>query len=199
VLPVRLGSEQKTTPEEKSHQPIRAIPSVRARAKALGLDLDTLSGSGPEGRILRDDVERAASQQNDVSSGDTLIGAPVERIPFRGVRRSGVRRVSESSEKVAAVTFVDDADITKLEQVRINKKDLAEEKGFSLTYLPFVIKSLVSGLKTYPFLNATLDEAKEGIILKKYCNIGIAVDAPAGLMVFVIQKGKGTIQTPCPF
>jgi pyruvate dehydrogenase E2 component (dihydrolipoamide acetyltransferase) len=96
--------------------------------------------------------------------------------------------VSESSQKVAAVTFIDDADVTALERVRLNKKKLAEEKGFKLTYLPFIVRAVVSGLKQYPYLNATLDEEKEEILLKKYYNIGIAVDTPEGLMVFVIKR-----------
>ncbi len=190
VLPIH-STIKKTAPavtdKEASHARIRAIPSVRARAKALGLDLLSLVGSGPEGRILREDVEQAATRKADAGPSEIRTHGPVERIPFRGVRRSGAKRVSESSAKVAAVTFVDDADITKLEKVRLNKKDLAEEKGFNLTYLPFIIKSLVAGLKAFPFLNATLDEAKEEIILKKYYNLGIAVDTPNGLMVFVIK------------
>jgi len=182
ILPVH----KKTSPK-KGAQDIRAIPSVRMRAKALGVDLNTIRGSGPEGRITREDVEKAVDQETPVSPEVSTSLGPVERVPFRGVRRRGARRVLESTQKVAAVTFVDDADITDLEKVRSNKKDLAEEKGFNLTYLPFIIKSVVAGLKTFPFLNATLDEKREEIVLKKYYNIGIAVDTPEGLMVFVIK------------
>ncbi len=182
VLPIHQKASQ-----ERSEGEVRAIPSVRMRAKALGIDLHTLVGSGPDGRITREDVEKATRQLNPVDSTTTSVLGPVERIPFRGVRRSAAKRVSESTQKVAAVTFVDDADITKLEQVRLNKKGLAEDRGFNLTYLPFIIKSVVAGLKAYPFLNATLDEAKEEIVLKKYYNIGIAIDTPEGLMVFVLK------------
>ena len=168
---------------------IRAIPSVRARAKELGVDLSQVQGSGPGGRVTREDIEAAARKERPPlpAAGVPHLG-PVERVSFHGVRRSAARRVSESSQKVAAVTFIDDADITELEGVRSKKKALAEEKGFKLTYLPFIIKAVVAGLKAYPYLNATLDEAKEEIALKKYYNVGIAVDTPEGLMVFVVKN-----------
>ncbi len=191
VLPANLKA-----PEKPDTRKIRAIPSVRILAKKLGVDLAELQGSGPDGRIMRDDVEEAAQALTRKAPQDTLptpiedrtpLG-PVERIPFRGVRRSAARRVTQSSKTVSPVTFVDDADITKLERVRLAKKDLTEEKGFKLTYLPFIIKSVVAGLKAYPFLNASLDETEKEVILKKYYNIGIAVDTPEGLMVFVIKN-----------
>lgn len=165
---------------------VRAIPSVRARAKELGVELTEVRGTGPGGRITREDVERMAPKAASPAAWD--VAGATERVPFRGVRRSAARRVSESSQKVAAVTFIDDADITALERVRLNKKKMAEEKGFKLTYLPFIIKAVVSGLKQYPYLNATLNEEKEEIVLKKYYNIGIAVDTPEGLMVFNVKK-----------
>lgn len=165
---------------------IRAIPSVRARAKELGVDLTEVRGTGAGGRITREDVEQMAPRVASHAAPDQA--EKVERIPFRGVRRSAAKRVAESSQKVAAVTFIDDADITFLERVRQNKKNVAEEKGFKLTYLPFIIKAVVSGLKRYPYLNATLDEEKEEILLKKFYNIGIAVDTPEGLMVFNVKK-----------
>jgi len=191
VLPAGLQA-----PVKQEKQKIRAIPSVRMLAKKLGVDLGDLQGSGPDGRIMRDDVEQAAQSPAGKTSqapgekkteDQTALGR-VERIPFRGVRRSAARRVTQSSKTVAPVTFVDDADITKLERVRLAKKDMTEEKGFKLTYLPFIIKSVVAGLKAYPFLNASLDEAEKEITLKKYYNIGIAVDTPEGLMVFVIKN-----------
>lgn len=191
VLPANLKA-----PIKKEQHPIRAIPSVRMLAKTLGVDLEGLVGSGPDGRILREDVEQAAKPTAEEgietlvpdSRGEVTLLGPVERIAFRGVRRSAAKAVIQSSQTVAPVTFVDDADITQLERVRLAKKDLTEEKGYKLTYLPFIIKSVVAGLKAYPFLNATLDEVQNEVILRKYYNIGIAVDTPEGLMVFVIKN-----------
>lgn len=168
---------------------VRAIPSVRARAKELGIDLAVIEGTGPGGRITREDLDRFSKKKGAPAGAvDGGIGGAVERVPFRGVRRSAAKRVSESSQKVAAVTFIDDADITQLEQVRTNKKRLAEEKGFKLTYLPFIVKAVIAGLKEYPYLNAVLDEEREEIILKKYYHVGIAIDTPEGLMVFNLKN-----------
>ncbi len=191
ALPANLKA-----PSKKEKKKVRAIPSVRQLAKKRGINLSEIEGSGADGRITRQDLEGVkepkiqTSAQRSAPMGAANISAldPVERIPFRGVRRSAARRVTQSSKTVAPVTFVDDADISKLEQVRVAKKDLTEEKGFKLTYLPFIIKSVVAGLKAYPFLNAMLDEEKKEVILKKYYNIGIAVDTPEGLMVFVIKN-----------
>lgn len=188
----RLGQEEEEFQGDALRMKVRAIPSVRARAKELGVDLLKVRGTGPHGRLTREDVERAAQPRKGAAPvqphAETGPLGPVERVAFRGVRRSAARRVSESSQKVAAVTFTDDADVTDLEKVRSKKKNLAEERGFKLTYLPFIIKAVVAGLKEYPYLNATLDEEKEEILLKKYYNIGIAVDTPEGLMVFVIKR-----------
>jgi len=167
------------SPDTPGTERIRAIPSVRRYAKERGLEIAKIRGTGRDGRITREDVQRAAT---------TSPLGPSERVPFRGVRRSAAKRVTASTQHVAAVTFVDDADITALEAVRANKKEMAEEKGFKLTPLPFIIKAVVAGLKEYPYLNAMLDEENEEILLRKYYNIGIAVDAPEGLMVFVIKK-----------
>jgi pyruvate dehydrogenase E2 component (dihydrolipoamide acetyltransferase) len=96
--------------------------------------------------------------------------------------------MAEASKRVAEVTIWEDADITQLEQVRAQERKLAEAKGVKLTYLPFLIKASIAALKAHPYLNASLDEQAGEIILKKYCNIGIAVDTVDGLIVFVIKE-----------
>ncbi|HET6370431.1 MAG TPA: dihydrolipoamide acetyltransferase family protein [Nitrospiria bacterium] len=178
----------------KGVTPLRAIPSVRALAKELGVDLSRVKGTGPEGRITRRDVERAAEKIVPKSAPvtkivpESLSYGPIERVPLRGLRRSSARHVAQSAARVAAVTFMNEADITDLEKVRFKEKKVAEAKGYKLTYLPFIMRGVIAGLKAYPYLNATLDEESEEIILKKYYNIGIAVDTADGLMVFVIKQ-----------
>jgi pyruvate dehydrogenase E2 component (dihydrolipoamide acetyltransferase) len=174
--------------------PIRAIPSVRALARELRVDLSRVKGTGPDGRITRRDVERAAEKIIPRGASvtkivpESLSYGPIERVPLRGVRRSSARHVSQSAARVAAVTFMNEADITDLEKVRLKEKKVAEERGYKLTYLPFIMKAVLAGLKTHPYLNSMLDEEAEEIILKKYYNIGIAVDTADGLMVFVIRN-----------
>ncbi len=169
-------------------QPVKAIPAVRARARELNVDLARIQGSGPEGRITKEDVERAAGSTDDkVDVSPDSYGA-VERIPLRGLRRTIAKRMAAARQHVPDVTIWEDADISELEVIRSKEKKLAAAKGIKLTYLPFVIKATLSALRAHPYLNSTLDEEAEQIVLKKYYNIGIAVDTTDGLMVFAIKQ-----------
>ncbi|MBI4209645.1 MAG: 2-oxo acid dehydrogenase subunit E2 [Deltaproteobacteria bacterium] len=167
------GEEILLTPE------IQATPAVRALAKELGVDLSLLKGSGPGGRIEREDVEKAATQGTD--PGKDAFG-PVEKMPFRGVRRTIAKNVMETVRHVAAVTFMQEADITEL------GKERAKGKKERLTYLPFMIQAVIPALKAHPKFNASLNEELGILSLKKYYHIGIAVDTPEGLMVFPIKE-----------
>ncbi len=180
----QLDAEEKSVTEP----PVRAIPSVRALAKELQVDLAKVQGTGPEGRVTKQDVERAAGKTPDKAGKESDPFGPVEKLPLRGLRRAIAKHMTEASKRVADVTIWNDADITDLVKVRAKEKKMAEEKGVRLTYLPFVIKAVIPGLKAHPYLNSSLDEQSEEIILKKYFHIGIAVETPDGLIVFVIRN-----------
>lgn len=167
-----------------------AMPAVRARAKQKGIDLSRIKGTGPGGRITMEDLERAerpAAPTAPLKTPGVAATGPVEEVPLRGIRRASARHVAESASRVAAVSIFDDADVTQLEEVRQKERPVAESRGFKLTYLPFIIKAMIAGLKEFPYLNASLDEERDVIRLKKYYHMGIAIDTPDGLMVYVIQ------------
>jgi pyruvate dehydrogenase E2 component (dihydrolipoamide acetyltransferase) len=202
---VEAGGEEKTVVADKKDSgtvvgslgdnevvevvhPVQAIPAVRALAKQAGINLASVKGTGPGGRITKEDVERAANKTGQQSRAEADAYGVVEKIPLRGIRRTIAKRMAEASKHVAEVTIWEDADITELEQVRAKERRVAEEKGVRLTYLPFLIKAILPALKAHPYFNASLDEAAEAIILKKYFNIGIAVDTSDGLIVFVIKN-----------
>jgi pyruvate dehydrogenase E2 component (dihydrolipoamide acetyltransferase) len=168
-------------------RPILATPAVRALAKQMDIDLAQVKGSGPGGRLTKEDVERAAGKAAPSGAAADTYG-PVEKVPLRGLRRTVAKRMAEASKHVAEVTIWEDADITELEQIRAQERKLAEAKGVKLTYLPFLIKASIAALRSHPYLNASLDEQAGEIVLKKYFNIGIAVDTPDGLIVFVIKE-----------
>lgn len=180
----QLDAEEQTA----TKPPVRAIPSVRALAKELEVDLTQVKGTGPEGRVTKQDVERTAEKAPDSAGKEGDSFGPVEKLPLRGLRRTIAKHMAEASKRVADVTIWNDADITDLEKVRAKEKNVAERMGIKLTYLPFVIKAVIPGLKAHPYLNSSLDEQREEIILKKYFNIGIAVETGDGLMVFVIRN-----------
>jgi pyruvate dehydrogenase E2 component (dihydrolipoamide acetyltransferase) len=168
-------------------RPVQATPAVRALAKQMQIDLASVKGTGPGGRITKEDIETAALKTAPQAGAEADAYGSVEKIPLRGIRRTVAKRMAEASKRVAEVTIWEDADITELEQVRAKERKVAEEKGVKLTYLPFLIKAVLPALKVHPYFNASLDEAAEAIILKKYFNVGIAVDTPDGLIVFVIK------------
>ncbi|MFX0163050.1 MAG: dihydrolipoamide acetyltransferase family protein [Candidatus Hodarchaeota archaeon] len=181
-------------PTEKK---ILATPAVRKLAKDLGVDLALVEGTGPEGRITKEDVE-AFSKKPKVEkpvavkitrkAGLTYdMYGHIQRVPFKGIRRATAKKMTESWAKVPHVTHADEADVTELVKIRQKEKANALEKGIKLTYLPFIVKAVIAALKEHPYVNSTIDEETQEIVLKQYYNIGIAVDTEEGLMVPVVK------------
>ena len=184
-------------PEVKVSPPtqgVLATPATRRLARELGVNIASINGSGPGGRVTDDDVKRFASRSGP--STLTVQAPPVasptggpreEVVPLRGLRRTISDRMAKSLRTTAQVTHVDEADVTELVLLREALKGSAEKRGVHLTYLPFIIKALVPSLKEFPYVNSSLDEQGGNIILKKYYNIGIATDTEQGLVVPVVK------------
>jgi pyruvate dehydrogenase E2 component (dihydrolipoamide acetyltransferase) len=192
---------------EKRPEPVKAIlvsehvlatPAIRALAKELGVDIEKVQGTGPEGRVLEKDVRQfTEAKEKPVEPVKKPIKVKkydlygyVDRIPLRGVRRSIAKAMVKSKYTAPHVTTMDEADVTELWEIREKEKKTAEKKGVKLTILPFIMKAVVAGLMEHPYLNASLDDENEEIILKKYYNIGSATDTPEGLMVPVVKNAK---------
>lgn len=182
-----VGSLSETEASEVS-RPVLATPAVRMLARQMQIDLVHVQGTGPGGRITKEDLEKTVEKVKPPPGVDADTYGPVEHVALRGIRRTVAKRMAEASKRIADVTIWEDADITELEQVRARERKAAEVKGVKLTYLPFLIKASIAALKAHPYFNATLDETAQKIILKKYYNIGIAVDTSDGLIVFVIKE-----------
>ncbi len=171
---------------------ILATPKVRRLALQMGVDLNTVNGSGPGGRITEEDVQSISAPAAPkkpalkVKAKYDFYGT-LDRIPLRGVRRATARKMSESVSTAAHVTHFDEADVTELARLREKMKPEASEKGIKLTYLPFVVRAVIEALKLHPILNSVLDDEEQEILVKQYYNIGIAVDIPDGLIVPVIK------------
>ena len=172
---------------------VQAIPRVRALARELGVDLASVPGTGPEGRITEENVRAAGAAAEAQPKIEVRIKAKfdfygaLERIPLRGVRRATAKRLSESIHKAVHVTHRDEADVAAIVAARDRMTSEAEAKGIKLTFLPFIVRAVVQALKAHPMLNSTIDDEAEEIVVKKYYNIGIAVDVPDGLIVPVIK------------
>ena len=173
---------------------VLATPATRRLARELGVDIASVRGSGPSGRITDDDVKRSAPRSGTATvtvqaPPPVARGSPLEEVvPLRGLRRTISERMAKSLRTTAQVTHVDEADVTELVLLREALKGSAEKRGVHLTYLPFVIKALVPALKEFPYSNAALDDQAGNIILKKYYNIGIATDTEQGLVVPVVKE-----------
>ncbi|WP_054024672.1 dihydrolipoamide acetyltransferase family protein [Bacillus sp. FJAT-28004] len=192
---------------------VLATPSVRKFAREQGVDLTQVGGTGKNGRITRDDVtgfggapavtatDASAPAVEQPSNAEvaakveakpaaTTSGTPYrpeERVPFKGIRKIIANAMSKSVYTAPHVTIMDEVDVTELVALRAKYKPYAEKKGSKLTYLPFIVKALVAACREFPILNATLDEANQEIVLRKFYNIGIATDTDNGLIVPVIE------------
>lgn len=169
---------------------ILATPRVRRLAREQGVDLSGLTGSGSQGRITEQDVRGAgkppAPAGIKIKSKFDFYGT-LERIAVRGVRRATARKMRESVSSAAHVTHFDEADVSALEILRKSLGPEARKRKVKLTALPFIVRAVISALQAHPLLNSILDEDEQEIVVKKYYNIGIAVDVPDGLIVPVIK------------
>jgi pyruvate dehydrogenase E2 component (dihydrolipoamide acetyltransferase) len=180
-----------------------ASPSVRRLARELSIDLSKVRGSEAGGRIVTGDI-RAYLARLQKTAGKPAIAAtapakpaaksidfskwgPVTKKPLTQLRQVIARRMWESWNAIPHVTQFDDADFTRLNELRKRYAPAYEKKGAKLTLTPLVLKALVGTLKKYPIFNSSLDEAVQEVVFKDYYHIGIAVDTEQGLIVPVIR------------
>ena len=190
---------------------VLATPSTRRIARQLGVELGQVRPTGKHGRVTTDDVRghggNGAQANGSAVKRDAPAAPPVpvarpaashapisiastgneERIPLRGVRKKIAESMARAVHTAAHFTYVEEIDMTELVALRERAKARAGERGVKLTYLPFIVKAVVSGLKKWPQLNASLDEATQEIVRKKYYHIGIAAQGPQGLAVSVVR------------
>ncbi len=186
-----------------------ASPSVRRAARELGVDLGLVQGSGPKGRILKEDVKAftrkalsgahldgAAGVMPAVTAVDFSRYGKTELRPLSKVKRSTGQTLQRSWITVPQVTQFDEADITDLEEFRRSKLQEAAKQNIKLTYLAFLVKAAVAALKRFPEFNASLTTDGEALVLKKYFHIGMAVNTEQGLLVPVVRDAdqKGLLQ-----
>jgi len=174
--------------------PVKAAPSVRYMARKLGVDLGAVSGSGPQGRILIDDLtlylrvtERGEPRTPARAEPRPAYGIPGTRVKLQGLRRKIADHMVESKRIVPHYSYVDECDVTELVRLREALREPSARTGARLTYLAFFVKAVTAALKEVPLVNASLDEASGDIVLHDRYHIGIAVATPAGLLVPVVH------------
>ncbi|MEK3935244.1 dihydrolipoamide acetyltransferase family protein [Sporosarcina sp. FSL W7-1349] len=192
-----------------SDRRIIAMPSVRKFAREQDVDIRQVAGSGKNGRVMKEDIEAFLSgdqaQQAAPATAEDRVQAetasadkqtapvhldgdfPETREKMSGIRKAIAKAMVNSKHTAPHVTLLDEVDVTELVAHRKKFKEIAAEKGIKLTYLPYVVKALVSTLREFPELNTSLDDETQEIIQKHYYNIGIAADTDRGLLVPVIK------------
>ena len=190
--------------EFASGKPAHASPSVRRFARELGADLTLMKGSGPRGRITREDVQawvkgelaKPRSEAMGVGGGLGIAPAPaidftqfgeIDTQPLSRIKKLSGANLHRNWVTAPHVTQFDEADITDLEDFRKSMLDEASKRGVKLTLLAFLMKAAVNALRTYPNFNASLAADGENLVLKKYFHVGFACDTPDGLVVPVIR------------
>lgn len=175
-----------------SGKEIMATPAVRNLAKQLNVDINAVKGTGTEGRITIEDVQKAsgAAKKEEPSAGIKITRkydfyGYTDRVSLHGIRKTVAAKMAESIFTAAQVTNMHEFDVTELSELREREKKEYEKEGIKLTFLPYIVKAAALCLKEHPYLNASLEG--EEIVLKKYYNIGVAVDTDEGLFVPVVK------------
>jgi pyruvate dehydrogenase E2 component (dihydrolipoamide acetyltransferase) len=203
AAPVAVASSQRAAVAEPADAATAAVdpagPAVRRLARELGVDLGRVRGSGPAGRIVREDVITAVrqaggqgtatrSRATDSDSTERDDWGPVRREQLSRMRKTIATNMVRSVSTIPHLTNFDDADVTELEHLRKASTQEYAKSNVKLTALGFVIKAVSLSLRQHPVVNASIDMEKGELIYKDYVNIGLAVDTPRGLVVPVLRS-----------
>lgn len=198
-------AEDVSSDDAQSDKRIIAMPSVRKFARDNDVKITQVNGTGKNGRILKEDVEafisgdqpatetaaQTATETEAAPAAKQAVPAgelPETREKMTTVRKAIANAMVNSKHKAPHVVLHDEIDVTELVAHRTKFKTIAQEQDIKLTYLPYVVKALVSALKKYPILNSYIDEETEEVVTKHYYNIGIAADTEKGLLVPVVKN-----------
>ena len=204
ATPARSKNQTRPAPTRANNPAgkVLASPAVRNYALEQGVALEGIRGSGRGGRITRADIDNAhSSRSGSATPAPTSLPAPKalpgieisasaadQEIKIVGLRRKIAEKMVESVQRAPHFTYVDEVDATELVAIRNKLKPLAAEYGVKLTYIPFIMKALVSVFKEFPTVNAVMNEERFSLNVKGSVNIGIATDTPQGLYVPVIHN-----------
>ena len=195
---IEKETEKKTSPDPKvSSEGFFASPGVRRLARELEIDLGIIDGSGRKGRITKDDLHNYIKSR--MSMGSKVATAPKKEIDFSKwgevetqkltkINKITATRLQQAWQEIPHVTQHDNADITDLSAFRKKIKKSGDKEGVKVTFLPFLLQAVSIVLKEMPRFNSSLDHKGENLILKKYINIGVAVDTASGLVVPSIKN-----------
>ena len=167
-----------------------ATPVARAMAKEMGIDINKVSGSAPSGRVKSEDIlnfNADVAKSVPAKKETTAAAEDVTYLPLTQIRKTIARNMLHAKHNAAHMSVFEEVEISGLMQVRSKYKQKFADKGVKLTYLPFIVKAVAMALKRHPQLNSQIDMENNRMIIRNRCHIGIAVDAPDGLVVPVVR------------
>lgn len=199
AAPFKRIAKQTPTATVTNSGKVLASPAVRHRAKQSGVDLRQVPGSGPAGRITRQDLAQYLSNGGSSARPAATVTRPVRkkldivpggetRIPLKGVRKTIAASMRKSKDTAAHYTYFEEVDMTALRDLRESLKPMMQETGVKLSYPALVMKCMIPALRKFPIMNSSLDEEANEIVVKDYFNIGISVDTDDGLIVPVVKN-----------
>lgn len=196
--PARNNGNGSTQPANKPSGRVMASPATRAKAKQSGIDLTTVSGSGRDGRIQRQDLEAAiqdrqsgkAPARSPSSDGRRQVRTGTEEIRILGVRRVSAQRVAESKRNIPHFSYVEEVDLTELERLRKHLNSQLPKGSPAYTYLPFLAMALVRVIEQFPKSNSHYDAERNVLIRHEGVHIGIATQTNDGLKVPVVRHAE---------
>ncbi|HOM36365.1 MAG TPA: dihydrolipoamide acetyltransferase family protein [Bacteroidales bacterium] len=192
VLPASDEGTRTSTEEKSKNKKALATPVARAYAKELGIDINLVIGTGPAGRVMKEDILKFKQQQAYATPQMSTVKSDsdenkIEVVKMTQLRKTIAKNMIQSKHNAAHMTVFDDAEISELINLRNKFKNKYADEGLKLSYLPFILKATVKALQKFKALNSEMDMENGNIIYKKYYNIGIAVDTEDGLLVPVIR------------
>jgi len=186
-----MEQQEEEGAEKKPRKKALATPVARALAKDLGLDINKIKGTGPGGRVMKQDIHDYAEKAPKAKpSAGAPAEEPAQTIEYEDltqIRKTIAKNMTRSKQNAAHMTVMDEVEISELVRIRNKYKEKYKEKGVKLNYLPFILKATAMALKKHRQLNSEMDLDNNRMLFKKYYNIGIAVDTEKGLVVPVIK------------
>lgn len=181
------GSEKESGKDEKPTRKALATPVARAMAKDKGIDINEVKGSGPSGRVMKEDIENFKPTKKGAPKGKERDIEDVTYEPLTQIRKAISKNMLNSKHSAAHMSVFEEVEVSELINVRSRYKEAFAEKDVRLTYLPFIVKAVVHALKHHRTINSQMDLDNDRMIYNNRYNIGIAVDTAQGLVVPVIK------------
>lgn len=191
------SSQEGRETSEENRTKVLATPVARKLAKDLKVDIQEVKGTGPGGRVMKEDIKKFADEKDGKESKGSKDQKKseankdhdnYEKVSMNTMRKTISKHMTKSKFTIPHTAVMDEIVVDSLVAYRAKLKERLKDRDISITYLPFIIKALTVALKKHEILNASLDESEENILIHKNINIGVAVDTPHGLMVPVIKN-----------